>query len=226
MRNSLFIILFIALVLPFQKEKLPDIDRYMKTGLAFSRPENAREKDIGKNGKEDAVYVAEITEEKKEGEFGISMSKIYTLVSVSAVLFIFLMLVLLRKRKKGMNLIREKDSIISQKEEEKQILQQKINESFEEVIRLAKSNEPEFFTRFQEVYPEVTAELLKINPGFRVSELTLCAYIFLGFTTKDIATYTFTSVNTVKVRKYKLRKKLNIPAEMSTEMWFRNLGYE
>lgn len=97
------------------------------------------------------------------------------------------------------------------------------NECFEEIIKLAKSNSPEFLTRFREVYPDLVAVLLDINPKFRISELTLCAYIFLGFTTKDIAAYTFTSINTVKVRKYNLRKKLNIPAEMNTEMWFKHL---
>lgn len=117
----------------------------------------------------------------------------------------------------------EKLEIISKNEIQTQELKLKINESFEEVIQLAKDNSVKFFTRFKEVYPEFIAQLLKIDPKFRVSELTLLAYFYLGFNSKDIATYTFKSVNTVRSRKYNLRKKLGILPEENMELWLKNL---
>lgn len=118
----------------------------------------------------------------------------------------------------------EKQEMISKNEVETQELKLKINESFEEVIQLAKDNSVEFFTRFKEVYPEFVAELLKIDPKFRVTELTLLAYFYLGFNSKDIATYTFKSVNTVRSRKYNLRKKIGISSEENMELWLKNLA--
>ena len=114
--------------------------------------------------------------------------------------------------------------LIEEKEEENQELKQKVNESFEEIVELAKTNSPEFFTRFNEVYPEVVNNILKIDPKLRVTELTLCAYIFLGFNTKDIAMITNRSMSTVTNRKYNLRKKLAIPTEEAIELWFQNLS--
>ncbi|KAB1231389.1 helix-turn-helix domain-containing protein [Chryseobacterium viscerum] len=121
---------------------------------------------------------------------------------------------------------KEKTIVISKKESEITVLQSKINTAFEEVAMLAKTNSPNFFIRFQEVYPEFTKKLQEISPGLRTSELTLCAYTFLGFNTKDIADYTFKSVNTVRNRKYNLRKKMNIPTEENMGMWFRKLMKE
>lgn len=122
---------------------------------------------------------------------------------------------------KSEELLQEKREITIQKNEETNQLKQKVNESFEEVIQLAKDNS---VTRFKEVYPEFINRLLAINPAFRVSELTLCAYIFLGFNSKDIALYTFKSVHTVRSRKYNLRKKLGILPEDDIELYFKNLS--
>lgn len=124
---------------------------------------------------------------------------------------------------KTKELLQEKENIISQKEEETQELKLLVNESFDDVIQLAKDNSLEFFTRFEEVYPEFIKNLLQIDGKLRVTELTLCAYFFLGFTTKDIARYTFKSVNTVRNRRQNLRNKLRIPTDTELELWFKNL---
>ncbi|WP_262150061.1 tetratricopeptide repeat protein [Chryseobacterium foetidum] len=150
-----------------------------------------------------------------------SRTKLYFIIALilllSAGIFTFLRI---KYKKKS----RDDEEKLYSKEEENTQLQQKVNEAFDEIILLAKTNSPEFFTRFQEVYPEVISKLLKIDSKLRVSELTLCAYIFLGFTTKDIANFTFRTLSTVRNRKHNLRTKLNIPAEESTELWFKNLG--
>lgn len=131
-----------------------------------------------------------------------------------------------KKRKidsdKTEELLVEKEILLSQKEEETQDLRQKINESFEEVVQLAKDNHPEFLTRFNEVYPEFSKKLLVINPSLVASELKFCAMIFLNFVTKDIAEYTFTSPKTVQNRKNSLRKKLNISSDEDLYVWFKN----
>lgn len=89
---------------------------------------------------------------------------------------------------------------------------------------LAKENSPEFFTRFNEVYPEFRNKLLEISPRSKTSELTFCAYLFLNFSTKDIAEFTFTSPRTVQTRKYNIRKKFNIPTDEDLYIWIQNIA--
>lgn len=117
----------------------------------------------------------------------------------------------------------KKREIIVQKENEAQELKQKVNESFEDVVQLAKDNSPEFLTRFQEIYPKFCSSILKINPNLVSSELKFCALLFLNFSTKDIAEYTFTSPKTVQNRKNGIRKKLNISSDTDLYIWFKNL---
>ncbi|WP_223609332.1 LuxR C-terminal-related transcriptional regulator [Chryseobacterium sp. OSA05B] len=100
-------------------------------------------------------------------------------------------------------------------------LQQKINESFAEVLKMAKNNSPQFWTRFQEVYPDFLGKMLLANSNLKVSELTFCAYIYLGFSTKEIAEYTFKAVKTIENNRYNLRKKLNLSPEQDLAIWMR-----
>lgn len=103
--------------------------------------------------------------------------------------------------------IKEFDEI----QQESQLLVRKINESFGEVVGLAKNNDPLFLKRFQEVYPEFTDNLNQIHPDLTNSELILCALLYLNFSTKDIATCTYVEHRSVQTKKSRLRKKLNLP---------------
>ncbi|HCM35931.1 MAG TPA: hypothetical protein DF603_17470 [Chryseobacterium sp.] len=159
------------------------------------------------------------------------------LLLISAVILLLLLglwLLFIRKTKnlnhikkisseKEQMLIQQKEEITLRYEEDTKNLEQRVNESFDEVVQLAKNNSPEFFTRFREVYPEVIAALLAIDPKLRVSELSLCAYFFLGFRTKDISIYTFKSLSTIRNRRQNLRKKLEILPDEDLELWFKKL---
>ncbi|WP_139422261.1 tetratricopeptide repeat protein [Chryseobacterium mulctrae] len=149
-----------------------------------------------------------------------SKKKLYIIIFCIIILFVCIFLFL---RKNYIKKSHENEKQLYNKEEENIKLQQKVNESFDEVIDLAKTNSPEFFTRFKEVYPDIIAKLIEIDPKLRVTELTLLAYSYLGFNSKDVALYTFKSVNTVRSRKYNLRKKLNILPEENMELWLKNL---
>ena len=116
-----------------------------------------------------------------------------------------------------------KQEEIDQKGNELKKIKLQVNESFEEIINLAKNNNPQFFKRFQEVYPEFINKLLEIKPKLQTSELTFCAYIFLNFSTKDIANYTFTSPKTVQNRKHHIRKKLQIPSDKDIYIWMKKI---
>lgn len=120
--------------------------------------------------------------------------------------------------------VNKKNKILNVKKQETQILTQRLNVSFEEVIQLAKNNSPEFMTRFQEVYPSFFTNLLKIEPQLQNSELMFCALLFLNFSSKDIATYTFVQPQSVQIRKNRLRKRLNISSKEDLYIWIKNMN--
>lgn len=165
-----------------------------------------------------------IDDEKKQSQ---ELNKKWYYIIAGLFLGITILIVLLsvayyRKVQKKDLLLKENTTAILQKDLQVKVLEQKVNETFDEIIQLAKENHPEFWGRFQEVYPDFRSKILSINPTLKVSELILAAYIYLGFNTKDIANYTFKAVQTIKNNKYNLRKRLNIPAQEDIVVWIRN----
>ena len=96
--------------------------------------------------------------------------------------------------------------------------------SFNELIELAKNNDTTFLKRFQEIYPEPSQRLLQKHPNLSNSELILSAMIFLNFTSKEIATYTFVEHRSVQTKKSRLRKKINLPAGANLEQYFASFS--
>ena len=150
------------------------------------------------------------------------LTKIIIAVLILIAIISLFLIIYKRDLKKKSQLLSKKDNVLNLKEEETQELKLKVNESFEEVIHLAKTNIPEFWGRFQEVYPEFRSRLLARNPELKPSELILSAYIYLGFTAKDIADYTFKAVKTINNNKYNLRKRLDIPTNYDLTIWMRD----
>ncbi len=112
---------------------------------------------------------------------------------------------------------------LEKKELQTQQLQLKVNESFNELVQLGRTNHPNFYARFKEIYPALHQKLTTINTNLRLSELTLCAYIYLDFSSKDISEYTFKSVRTIQTRKSDLRKKLVIDSNQDIYIWMKGL---
>lgn len=192
-----------------------------------------KENEINSSRKKSLDYAMHEILNKNTSKFASTQNKlIYLIIGITIIaliLFWFYRKAQINKEKTSVELTKKETTVkqlageIEKSALEFQQMEQKVNESFEEILQMAKSNSPEFFTRFREVYPEVVTEILKISLKLRVSELTLCAYIFLGFTTKDIALYTYKSVNTVRNRRHNLRKKLDIVTEDSMELWLKGI---
>lgn len=118
---------------------------------------------------------------------------------------------------------KRKNKVLAESKNELSILQTKVNDAYEEIIQLAKNNDPAFLGRFKEVYPEFCKSITEIYPDIKTSELIFCAYLKLNFSTKDIASYLFLLPKTVQNRKNRIRKKLNIPSEEDLYVWMDNL---
>lgn len=94
---------------------------------------------------------------------------------------------------------------------------------FNELIESGRRNDPQFIVLFEELYPEIVAKLKKNDEGIKTSELTFCAMIYLNFSTKEIAEYTFVTVRAVQIRKNRFRKKHQIDSSVDLAEWIRKL---
>ena len=87
-----------------------------------------------------------------------------------------------------------------------------------DLIRELKSNTDsvsweEFEIRFQEVHTDFYTNLRKAFPDLTTNEVRMCAFFRLNMTSKEIAAITYQSLNSIKVARYRLRKKLKLSQE-------------
>lgn len=120
--------------------------------------------------------------------------------------------------------ITKKRKIIEEKELETEFLMKKMSASDERLVSLAKKNDPLFFNEYQSAYPEIVEKLFEINPKLSANELSFCAMIQLGFSSKEIAQYGFMQHRSVQTKKNRLRKKLQIPSDVDLYFFLQNLN--
>ncbi|CAH0194467.1 hypothetical protein SRABI04_01822 [Chryseobacterium sp. Bi04] len=161
---------------------------------------------------------------EQENKTNIKIKKQITILVVFSILFIIISTYfILRKQRIVKKKIDSQEELIAQNKEKNYLLELKVNEAFDDLIQLAKENNPEFITRFRETYPTFISNLIKINPKMQIGDLTFCAYLYLNFSSKDIAQYTFVTPRAVQIRKNRLRKKLNINSEEDIYLWIKNI---
>lgn len=91
------------------------------------------------------------------------------------------------------------------------------------IVQLAIEGSPLFFVKFKEMYPEFCDKITEKSPAIVYNELKFCALLKLRFSTKEIATYTKSTLKAVESKKYRLRKKLNIPSEVDLYEWIAEM---
>ncbi|MGM9817229.1 MAG: hypothetical protein ACI304_09295 [Lepagella sp.] len=84
----------------------------------------------------------------------------------------------------------------------------------------------EFMAHFGEVYPAFYARLNARHPNLTPGDQRMCAFILLNLNSKEIAALTHRSLRTVDTTKYRLRKKLELPEELSTANYLRRFTDE
>ncbi len=179
--------------------------------------------------REDLVRTAEgLLNEEIEKTAATRNKNILIYTSILLLSILLLTSIIYRLREKKNKIIENKNDLLQKKTndlviKEKTIsaLQDKVNGSLSELTQMVKDNAPEFWNSFQTIYPDFTGKMLKIDPKFKTSELILSAYLYLGFTTKEISQYTFKSVKTIENNRYNFRKKINISSEEDLSIWIK-----
>ncbi|MFP3599498.1 tetratricopeptide repeat protein [Chryseobacterium sp. SIMBA_029] len=162
-------------------------------------------------------------EEEKNKEKKTLKKTTFLYSSIAGFLSLLLFTYLYYQNKKKKRLIVENKKIISQKEDETSELKSRIVDAHEEIMQLAKNNDIGFFAKFQEVYPNVFKKLLELNPELTQANLIFCALIWLGFSSKDIAEFTFMQHRSVQIKKSRLRKKLNLGPDVDLYQFLKSL---
>jgi DNA-binding CsgD family transcriptional regulator len=92
---------------------------------------------------------------------------------------------------------------------------------FKRVIRLlddAESNDEDwehFSTHFDQVHSNFLSTIKNKFPKLTPTDLKLCAYLRINLSSKEIAQLMGISVRGVEISRYRLRKKLALPQEVS-----------
>ncbi|MCJ7932606.1 MAG: hypothetical protein MUW56_02960 [Chryseobacterium sp.] len=105
----------------------------------------------------------------------------------------------------------KKDQMIEKQLKETDKLKKQVNESFDKIIELAETGSPFFLTRFKEVYPDFYQKLNDHHNELTDYDLKFCAYIRLNLTTKEMAQFENITLRAAETRKYRLKKKLELP---------------
>lgn len=94
-----------------------------------------------------------------------------------------------------------------------------LSETYHDLIELLEKRDPAFMFAFEKVYPDFSARLLEKNSELQQSEIEFCALLKLKLTTKEIAKISFIETRTVQNKKYRIRKKLDIPQNVDIYHW-------
>ena len=82
----------------------------------------------------------------------------------------------------------------------------------------------EFELRFNEVHDEFYSRLKDKYPELTHNDLKLCAFLKLRMSTKEIASITFQSLNSINVARYRLRKKLHLETDTNLNEFMSELS--
>lgn len=164
------------------------------------------------------LILEKLEKEKKESD---RKNIALIIVSVFIVLSIFIVYMVTMKNQKLKTKLKEENITVKSKEINE--LKQKVSTSYQEVIEMAKKDNPLFVSFFKELYPEFYAKLINVQPKLTITEQKVCFFIKLKFSTKEIASYTFVSIKAIQNRKNRLRKRLGLENGEDLYEWIEKL---
>lgn len=127
----------------------------------------------------------------------------------------------------GVYFIHRKEKMIIKFHLEKQKLDELVKKTdkipfSQNLYELAMSKNSLFITYFKSQFPDFFENILRAHPNIVSTELEICALINLNLSTKEIAVATNSTIRSVENKKYRIRKKLNIPSEIDTNLYIIN----
>jgi DNA-binding CsgD family transcriptional regulator len=94
-----------------------------------------------------------------------------------------------------------------------------LSETYHDLMELLEKRDPAFIFAFENIYPDFSSKLLAKSTDLQQSEIEFCALLKMKLTTKEIAKISFIETRTVQNKKYRIRKKLDIPQNVDIYHW-------
>ncbi|MCD0476361.1 tetratricopeptide repeat protein [Flavobacterium sp. EDS] len=167
--------------------------------------------------------------EEKDEKMLTNVEVIITLLSLLLIIIIITFVYIKKYRKRFVKVKEESNSIDNQLKIKKELIEKITSQNPNpkaggtDLKQLVIERSPLFFAKFKEIYPEFIDKIIEITPTIVSSELRFCALLKLGFSTNEIATYTKSTIRAVQSKRYRLRKKLNVPPEEDLYDWLANI---
>lgn len=93
-------------------------------------------------------------------------------------------------------------------------------EIYKELVEMFKRQDPGFMNEFSKAFPYFAGKLLEISSSMTETEIEFSALLKLNMPTKEIAKYKNLEPKTIQNRKYRIRKKMNIPNNVDIYFFF------
>ncbi|MBP2618855.1 sigma-70 region 4 domain-containing protein [Chryseobacterium jejuense] len=154
-----------------------------------------------------------INENQKKQERKTNFFKTTALISFIAIIFLSVVYYIYYTRFKRQKLsVEAQQKTIKEKQESIQQLQSQLKKhnTLDDIIQYAVEDNPVFLKRYKEIYPDFFEKLYSLSSELTIDDLKCCAMLHLHFSTKEIASYTHTSIRTIENRKFRIRKKINM----------------
>ncbi|UUC45894.1 hypothetical protein [Flavobacterium cerinum] len=167
-------------------------------------------------------------DEEKKQEMKESSFRYFIIIMLCVILVLVGSSKLFQFHKRYIVLKEEKKIIDDQLKENNSTLDQLKDKNTPDYIdnvrleQLAKEGNQAFLIEFKKYYPDFYDKLIGLN--LRINgDLKFCALIRLNFNTAEIADFTRSSMRAVESRKYRIRKRLEIPSGKDMYEWFQEL---
>ncbi|MCP1253654.1 MULTISPECIES: tetratricopeptide repeat protein [Elizabethkingia] len=158
--------------------------------------------------------LSQATRNKNEDASFLNSTKFYYIIAIP--FLIVLLVIILRRKTTKTNTV----DVIAEKSIENEDDTEKLDhETLNLLINLAEEDDPSFYFKFNDIFPDFSENLLKISPKLTQSDLEYCAMMKLNFDTKKIASIKRLSIGAVESKKYRIRKKLDISTEENIYIW-------
>ncbi|PZU84971.1 MAG: hypothetical protein DI529_10680 [Chryseobacterium sp.] len=145
---------------------------------------------------------------------------VYVTLGLSFIIIVLLGISIHFRRKSKLLIKQEKQS------QEYLMGREKFNDDlkdFSKLVEMAKKKDPAFLVAFRETYPYFVEKILAVNPKIVHTELEFCALMKLNLPTKEIAKILSIEPKSVRAKKYRIRKKLNIEDDAEIYSWFNQI---
>lgn len=149
---------------------------------------------------------------------GTDGSKIY--IIGSSLLLILALIIFIYRLKRKNKLLQEQERESQEYLDTQSALNSNREQLNKNLVEMVENKDPGFIEEFLKVFPGFSEKLRAANPSVVDTEIEFCAFLKLNMPTKDIARCKNIDPRSVQNRKYRIRKKLNIPNNIDIYLYF------